>query len=286
MATHVRTQIRLAACSALVLAATLAGDRVMASRAMPWREVELPALSVYTDDEEISESNAAPRELDREIDLVVIGAVQLNPATFAVGSVTVAGSNGSAVPLGALLKGPDGQPLRTTAAGTIAAGTATVPVKAVLGGRVANLASGAAVAFKGAPPAGVNASGTVAAGGLTGGESAEDVLDELLLQVEGVFNANRYLGKLADEASDLGTSKADDTLLTRVETAVVDEGERPIAMFRATYTVSYQTLAVAVEDPNALDNFLTGDTDWNLGGVQDPDDQAQDTVTLPPPEDP
>jgi hypothetical protein len=276
MATHDRTKIRAAACSALVLAATVAGDRVMASRVMPWRELELPALAVYTDDEEIDESNAAPRELDRDMEMVVIGAVQLNPATFAAGSVTVTGSNGSTVPLGALLKGPDGQPLRTTAAATVAAGVATPPVKAVLGGRVANLAAGAAVTFHGSPPAGVNAAGVVAAGGLTGGDAAEDALDELLSQVEAAFNADRYLGTLNVN------HKADDTIPARLETAVLDDGERPIAMFRATYAVAYQTLAVAVEDPNTLDNFLTGATAWDLGGVQDADDQAQDEVELEP----
>lgn len=101
-----------------------------------------------------------------------IWGVQRLPAAFAEGSVTITGTSGVAVPSGTQLQRSDGQTCTTTAAATITAGTALVPVSAVLGGAAGNAAAGAQLTFV-TPIGGVIATATVAAGGLTQGADAE-----------------------------------------------------------------------------------------------------------------
>lgn len=75
---HQRQKIREAVVAAL-RGATDAADRVHASRFVPWRRAELPAISVYTLGEDVDPESAqtAPRELARDLELVIQGIVQV-----------------------------------------------------------------------------------------------------------------------------------------------------------------------------------------------------------------
>lgn len=68
---HPRKLIRQAIVDALKVAATAAGERVFKSRAVPWRTVELPAISVQAADELVDEDSeeSSPRELLRGADV-------------------------------------------------------------------------------------------------------------------------------------------------------------------------------------------------------------------------
>lgn len=70
---HQRKVIRKAIANALVTAATAAEGRVYASRAIPLRRLDLPAIAVYTLTEEVTEDSAAtaPRELERQLSVVI-----------------------------------------------------------------------------------------------------------------------------------------------------------------------------------------------------------------------
>lgn len=75
---HPRTLIRQAVKAAL-LNATTAADRVHTSRSVAWRPKDLPAIAIYTLEEEVdpSSANSAPRELKRNLSLAVeVAAVQ------------------------------------------------------------------------------------------------------------------------------------------------------------------------------------------------------------------
>jgi hypothetical protein len=80
MPDHKRQQIRTAAKTALIGAtgispsityATDAGTRVYATRVIPFRRIESPALAVYTNSETVADNQTAPRELERTVNLVV-----------------------------------------------------------------------------------------------------------------------------------------------------------------------------------------------------------------------
>lgn len=107
-------------------------------------------------------------------------------ATFATGNVTATGTNGSVIPSGTILRLDAVTSYRVTTGQTIASGTATLPVTAVLAGAAANLPATAALTFE-SPIAGVNASAVVAAGDIDGGvdeEGTEEVRDRLLLRLQ------------------------------------------------------------------------------------------------------
>jgi uncharacterized phage protein gp47/JayE len=93
-------------------------------------------------------------------------------ATYAVGSVTLTGTNAVAVPAGTVLQRADGTQYETDAEVTIASGTATAVVTAVEAGAAGNADVGTSVTFV-SPIAGVTATATVASGGLTSGADAE-----------------------------------------------------------------------------------------------------------------
>jgi uncharacterized phage protein gp47/JayE len=98
------------------------------------------------------------------------------PAASASGTVTFTGTNGSTIPSGTTLVRGDGRQFTTTASGTIAGGSVTVPAIAVadpggLLGAFGNTASGSLMAL-GVAIAGVNSRGTVA-GAFTGGADIE-----------------------------------------------------------------------------------------------------------------
>lgn len=70
---HPRKLIRNAIVAVLKAAATAADQRVFKSRSIPWRTVELPAISVLCVTEEVDEASAqtTPRELVRSADIVL-----------------------------------------------------------------------------------------------------------------------------------------------------------------------------------------------------------------------
>lgn len=71
MMPHPRKLIRHAVVTQLT-GATAAGARVFKARMVPFKQGELPAVAVYTPDEEIETTRStAPRELERALQLVV-----------------------------------------------------------------------------------------------------------------------------------------------------------------------------------------------------------------------
>lgn len=99
--------------------------------------------------------------------------LQRKPATAAAGSVTFTGTDGTAIALGTRLTRGDGVTYATTQAGTIAGGSATLPVEAEAAGEGGNVAAGAALTLMTAVP-GLLGTVTVATGGLSGGGPEED----------------------------------------------------------------------------------------------------------------
>lgn len=93
-------------------------------------------------------------------------------ASYAGGEVTFTGTNGAIIPAGTILLRADGVQYETQAEATIAGGTATFEVEAVAAGVAGNLTASSAV-FLLSPIAGVNSSGVVATGGITGGADVE-----------------------------------------------------------------------------------------------------------------
>ena len=94
-------------------------------------------------------------------------------ATYAAGNAIFAGTSGIPVPAGTLLQGGAGDPpYATQAAVTLAGGTGTVAVLALTAGSAGNASAGAPLDLSIAI-AGVQATATVATGGLTGGTDTE-----------------------------------------------------------------------------------------------------------------
>jgi uncharacterized phage protein gp47/JayE len=112
-----------------------------------------------------------------------IWGVLRKAATPATGNVTFTGVNGSSIPVGTLLARADGVQYKTTALVSIASGTATTSAVEVAGGVTGNYAASGQLSLV-VPVAGVDATATVAAGGLTGGADTEtdDALRSRLLQ--------------------------------------------------------------------------------------------------------
>lgn len=95
-------------------------------------------------------------------------------ATFATGNVTATGTNGSSILVDTILRLDAATAYRVTTGQVIAAGTATLPVKALLAGEVANIPAGTALTFE-SPIAGVVSTATVAVGDISGGNEEEDL---------------------------------------------------------------------------------------------------------------
>lgn len=107
--------------------------------------------------------------LDRH---ATIWGVTRVPAAFAGGNVTISGTNGSVIPAGTRLRRSDNVEYTTNAEATIASGTATVAVTAVVAAETANALAAAAINLI-TPIGGVTNAAVVASGGLTGGADAE-----------------------------------------------------------------------------------------------------------------
>ncbi|MFC3674652.1 baseplate J/gp47 family protein [Ferrovibrio xuzhouensis] len=96
-------------------------------------------------------------------------------ATYAGGSFTIAGSpDGVVLPAGQVLRRTDGIEFTVQADGVVALGTVTVPLLCSTAGITGNMDAGAPLALV-SPVAGLAGTGTVAAGGLTGGAETEDI---------------------------------------------------------------------------------------------------------------
>jgi uncharacterized phage protein gp47/JayE len=95
------------------------------------------------------------------------------PATFAAGPVVATGTNGQPVPEGTRLRRADGVVYAVTTGGTIASGTATVQVEAVLPGAAGSADAETVLSFE-SPLAGVDTEAEVDTGGLIGGNDEED----------------------------------------------------------------------------------------------------------------
>jgi uncharacterized phage protein gp47/JayE len=107
------------------------------------------------------------------------------PAAYATGNVTATGTNGSSVLAGTILRLDAATSYSVVTGQVVAAGTATLPVIAVLAGAAGNLAASLSLSFE-TPVAGVNATTTVATGGIAGGvdeEGTEEVRDRFLLRL-------------------------------------------------------------------------------------------------------
>lgn len=115
-----------------------------------------------------------------------IWQITRKPAAFATGSVTLTGVNGATLPSGALLQRQDGALFVTQADATIAAGTATVAVKAQAAGAAGNTDAAVKLTLQ-QPASGVQSTATVAAGGLTSGadqESDDSLRSRLLTRIQ------------------------------------------------------------------------------------------------------
>jgi len=108
------------------------------------------------------------------------------PATFASGNVTATGAAGVSVPAGTILRLDAVTSYRVTTGQVLdGAGTATLPVVAVLAGADANVPAGTALTFE-TPIAGVSSAAAVATGGIANGvaeEGTEEVRARYLLRL-------------------------------------------------------------------------------------------------------
>lgn len=93
-------------------------------------------------------------------------------ATFATGTVTATGTNGTSILAGTILRLDEATAYTVTTGQVIASGTAPLPVAAVLAGAAGNLPEGTSLAFE-SPIPGVNGTALVATGGLTGGDDGD-----------------------------------------------------------------------------------------------------------------
>jgi len=99
-------------------------------------------------------------------------AVNRKPAAWAEGDVTFTGSNGTIIPAGTLVQRQDGAQYETQANATIALGTVTTDVRAILAGINGNADAGTNLSLV-SPIVGIQSTATVAVGGITGGIDTE-----------------------------------------------------------------------------------------------------------------
>lgn len=107
------------------------------------------------------------------------------PASFASGTVTATGTNGSVIPINSILQLDTEITYRATSAATIALGVATVPVEAVTAGSASDVAAGVSLTFE-SPIVGVSATVVVDTGGISDGfdeESTEGLRARFILRL-------------------------------------------------------------------------------------------------------
>lgn len=105
-------------------------------------------------------------------------------ATFATGTATVTGTNGTVIPAGTVLQRVDGAQYTVNANVTIASGTGTLALTAVVAGAAGNADAGVVLTFV-SPIAGVAATATVVLlSGAADTESDDALRDRLLLRMK------------------------------------------------------------------------------------------------------
>lgn len=128
---------------------------------------------IYSFDDWISKQilpdTAEAETLERQASIWGVTRV---PAAFAIGNVTINGTDGSVIPAGTRLRRSDNVEYTTNAEATIASGTATAAMTAAVAAAEANASAAAAVNLV-TPIAGVTNAAVIASGGLTGGADAE-----------------------------------------------------------------------------------------------------------------
>lgn len=117
---------------------------------------------------------ADPENVIRRAEEYGITPKEAQPAK---GNIICTGTDGSTIPVGELLQRSDGVEFITDAIATIAAGTATVAVTAVVGGANTNTAAASVLSFV-TPVPGVNSTASVDGTGLIGGID-DETLDSL-----------------------------------------------------------------------------------------------------------
>ena len=98
------------------------------------------------------------------------------------------------------------------------------------------------------------------------GENVDDALDALRLEVETVMDPDPTFGDVCS-----------DSRLTGTELELAEQGDQMVGLLRMTYEVTYYTDA-RLPPSGDMDDLKTVDAKTSLGGVQDEDDQAEDTV--------
>ena len=132
------------------------------------------------------------------------------PPEFSRGNVTITGTSGTIVLQDTSLRRLDGREYITSAQVEIAAGTAVVPVIAVVAGADGNAAEGVALRFT-SSQAGVNTAATIAAGGLAGGtdpETEESLRSRILSRIQrppagGTISDYQRQAKLYPDTTDV-----------------------------------------------------------------------------------
>lgn len=125
-----------------------------------------------------------------------IWGVTRTPAAAAAGNVTFTGTTGVVIPAGTELQRSDGALYTTDAEATLASGTITTAVTAETAGAAGNAAIGTTLTLL-SPIAGVNATATVASGGLASGADEEGD-DALRIRLLAVIRAPAHGGNKAD----------------------------------------------------------------------------------------
>lgn len=124
-------------------------------------------------------------DADCDDDTLVVRAAQYGlvrgAATAASGSITVRGTDDTAVPAGTVWRTADGVQYASAAAGTIAAGSAAVAVRAVVAGSAGNAAAGTRMSLSSPIPGIVSEASAAAA--FTGGVDIESI-DSLRLRLQ------------------------------------------------------------------------------------------------------
>jgi uncharacterized phage protein gp47/JayE len=115
-----------------------------------------------------------------------IWGIARKAAAVAVGEVALTGASGTTVPAGTVLVRADGAEYEITTEVTLAGGTATAAVTALLAGQDGNAAAASALTIA-TPIAGINSAVTVTTAALTGGadiEADDDLRARLLARIQ------------------------------------------------------------------------------------------------------
>lgn len=266
---HQRKLIRDVLIALLVSANTAAASRVTSTRVDPNKKGALPAISVYTLNEQVDHDRSdrtAPHELTRDLSAEIVG--------------TVAGATDDAVQdaMDALAEQIEAAVEANYYLDVAYDVTAIDPVTdqlTIIGHRLGTVAGPAAVVSTGTAPAGLSTS------------MQYSVIAVDADHVKLAASHGDALNGAAIDIADVGTgtlklvvSMAVDVLLdsTVMEIAAGDGRSSPLVGFVAlTYTVTYRTQPAELTD---LGDFTTVDAKYLLvGGV--PDTQhAEDTITV------